>query len=281
MKIAWLLCASTLLAETVLVDGKKIFYRAEGNGKETILFIHGWSCNETFFLPQREGLSKSYRVIALDLPGHGKSESFDRYSIDLFVRAVEAVRVKENAGRPWLVAHSMGAVVAREFGKKNPGLARGFVFVDGSIFRLPPDEAGRERWKQMMENLAQRFSPALEKQVRERNVSEFLGNLYADATPTEFRLMILGQILQTRPTTSEGAFRALADLKLWDDAALAQPVLFLRAGRQAPPGEEQYLRGLFPQLRYKFVPGVSHFLQLERPDEVTRDIAEFLRSVQK
>lgn len=242
----------------------------------TLFLIHGWSCNETFWLPQREEFRKSYRAISIDLPGHGKSEEFPQYSMELFARAVEAVRVKEQAVQIVLVGHSMGAVVAREYAKKHSSKVRAFVFIDGSIFRLPPEEAGRERWRQMMEGLAARFSPALEKVVRERNISEFLSNMYAPETPREFQLMVLNQVLRTKAETAEGAFRAMADLRLWDDAALRQPALFLRAGRQEPPGESEYLQELFPGLSYKYLAGVSHFLHLEKPELVNKEVLSFL-----
>ncbi len=279
MKTAILLFfASSIWAATAKLDGRGIHYRVEGQGKETLVFIHGWSCNETFFAPQLEEFRKTHRVIALDLPGHGKSDSFPTLSIGLFAQAVESVRAQEKAERVILVGHSMGAIVARQHGRLFPNVAQGFVFLDGSIFQLPPDDAGRQRWSGMIEALAARFSPTVEKKTRERNVSEFLSNMYAPTTPREFQLMILGQVLQTKPETSEGAMRAMGELGLWDNLVLKQPTLAIRAGRQGPPGEEPYLRSLFPRLQYKFWSGVSHFLQLEKPEDTNRAIAEFLRS---
>lgn len=272
----WLM-VMTLEAATARLDGRQIHYRVEGQGKSTLVFIHGWSCNETFFLPQVEEFRKTHRVIAIDLPGHGKSEAFPQLSVPLFARAVEAVRAQEKATMPVLVGHSLGAVVARQYGRMFPGVAKGFVFLDGAIYQLPADEAGRARWSEMIRGLAQRFGPGLEKKVRERNISEFLSNLYTANTPREFQLMILGQVLQTKAETSEGAMRAMADLQLWDGLALRQPTLAIRAGRQAPPGEEAYLRSLFPDLQYRFWEGVSHFLQLEKPEDTNREIKEFLR----
>lgn len=272
------LCVVNCWAATAQLDGKRIYYRAEGQGSQALLFIHGWSCNETFFLPQMEEFRKAHRVISIDLPGHGKSDAFPQLSVDLFARAVEAVRVQEKALRPVLVGHSMGAVVARQHGRLFPGVAKGFVFLDGSIFQLPPDEAGRARWSEMIDGLARRFSGSLEKKVRERNVSEFLSNMYTPSTPREFQLMILGQVLQTRPETSEASMRAMTDFKLWDGLVLKQPALAIRAGRQAPAGEEAYLKSLFPNMKYKFWAGVSHFLQLEKPEDTNREITEFLRS---
>jgi pimeloyl-ACP methyl ester carboxylesterase len=281
MRWFFLLLAVNLGAATATLDGRKIFYRAEGPAKETLIFVHGWSANETFFLPQVEEFRKSHRVITLDLPGHGKSEMFQTFSMELCARAVEAVRLQEKAAHPVLIGHSMGALVIREYAKRYAGQARALVFLDGSIFRLPPDEAGREGWRQGFEAIAARFSPQLDKAVRERHMSQLLSSMYAENTPREFQLMILGQVLQTRPETSQGAMLAIADLANWDEKPLPQPTLFLRAGKQAPPGDEQFLRGLFPKLRYNFMPGVSHFLHLETPEAVNREIADFLRSLAK
>lgn len=272
------LAAFCLPAETTLLEGRKIFYRQAGKGPITLALIHGWSCDHTFLDAQFTEFQKTHHVISLDLPGHGQSESPKALTMQSFVDALEAVRQATKSNALVLVGHSMGSIVAREYTRKYPKLVHGMVFLDGSIFQLPPGGADRDRWSEGITRLANSFGPGQDQQVRERAVSVFLSNMYSDETPRELRMSILRKVLTTAPETSRDAMMAMADLKLWDDQVQAVPVLALRAGRQKPPAEEVYLKGLFPKVQYKFMPGLSHFLMMEAPAQVNEEIRLFLKA---
>ncbi len=274
-----ILLAWSLHAETVLLNGKKIYYEVSGAGPKSLILIHGWACDHSFFEGQWKELSKDHRVIALDLPGHGQSELAVPLTMENFARVVELVRKITQASKPVLIGHSLGAAVAREHARRFPKVASALIFLDGSIFQLPPVEADRERWSETITALAKSFGPANEKQVRERNISVFLSNMYDESTTREFRMMVLRKILATSPETAQGAMQSMADLKLWKEDVMQIPVLALRAGQRPPPNEGAYLKSLFPQLQYKFLPGVSHFLMLEKPAEVNAEIRTFLKGI--
>jgi len=66
----------TLVARPALaadVDGAKIHWTSTGSGP-AVIFVHGWTCDESSWQGQVPAFSKQYRVITLDLPGHGKSD---------------------------------------------------------------------------------------------------------------------------------------------------------------------------------------------------------------
>ena len=98
------------------VDGMDIHSSSAGAGP-TIVFVHGWTCDSSSWAGQVPAFAKDHRVITLDLPGHGRSESPQdgKLSMDVFARAVEAVRAEANAERIVLVGHSMGAPVIRQY----------------------------------------------------------------------------------------------------------------------------------------------------------------------
>lgn len=273
-----LLLTTPLFSTDISFQGRKLHYTSTGSGEKTLILIHGWACDSSFFSEQIKALSATHRVIALDLPGHGQSESPGILTMDLFAQATEAVRLHAKANKPILVGHSMGATVARQHVRLYPNSAAALVFLDGSIFQLPPGEQDRVRWSEMITALAKSFGPTNEKAVRERAISAFLSNMYSDSTPRELRLEILRKILATSPDTALGAMQAMADLSIWREDSIQIPVLVLRAGKQKPPNEVPYLKGLFPRIKYKYMPGVSHFLMLEKPVEVNAEINNFLRS---
>src|ERR1700676_3504702 len=86
----------SVLASAASVDGISIHSTVRGRGTKTIVFVHGWTCDESSWREQVPYFEKNYRVITLDLPGHGKSGSPSKgpLTMDLFARSIEAVRVE-------------------------------------------------------------------------------------------------------------------------------------------------------------------------------------------
>src|SRR5207245_5140002 len=116
------------------LDGAKIHYVNFGKGDEALVLIHGWTCNIDNWRDQFADFAKRNRVIAIDLPGHGKSDKPQvTYSMDYFARAVDAVMRDAKVKRAVLVGHSMGTPVARQFYRKYPEKTLAIVIVDGSL----------------------------------------------------------------------------------------------------------------------------------------------------
>ena len=138
LRMALALSLSLLTVEPAAaasVDGVEIHSTVAGNGPKTIIFVHGWTCDESSWAGQVPAFDDTYRVVTLDLPGHGKSDAPapDAFSMDLFAKAVEAVRQEVGADKVVLVGHSMGAVVIREYALDYPEHVAGLVAVDGPL----------------------------------------------------------------------------------------------------------------------------------------------------
>src|SRR5262245_16814988 len=133
--LACLALAVCLPASAATVDGIHLHSSSSGKGAKTLIFVHGWTCDDTSWAEQVPELSKHYRVITLDLPGHGKSGSpkNGKFTMDLFARAVEAVRAEANANKVVLVGHSMGTPVIRQYARLYPQHVAGLVVVDGVL----------------------------------------------------------------------------------------------------------------------------------------------------
>src|SRR5262245_56490618 len=123
------------LATAATVDGIQLHSSSYGKGPKTVILVHGWTCDETSWREQITALSKDYRVITLDLPGHGKSGSPKDgvFSMELFARAVEAVRNEAKAEKVVLAGHSMGTPVVVQYARMFPQHTSALVFVDGLV----------------------------------------------------------------------------------------------------------------------------------------------------
>jgi pimeloyl-ACP methyl ester carboxylesterase len=95
-------------------------------GAPAIVFVHGTRLTRASWTAQLEALSEAYRVVALDLPGHG---SLADRPFTLAAATDELSRVIETAagGRAVVVGLSLGGYVAMDLAARRPDLVRGLV----------------------------------------------------------------------------------------------------------------------------------------------------------
>ncbi len=117
------------------VDGCLIHYRDVGAGKPLIL-LHGSFSSLHVFEPWVTILEKNFRVISMDLPGHGLSgESPDNdYSMDMFVRYLHRLLVHLNIRSATLAGNSLGGWLAWEFTVANPERVDHLVLINAAGF---------------------------------------------------------------------------------------------------------------------------------------------------
>src|SRR3982750_3322962 len=117
--------ALPLMAADVTYDGAKVHYESYGKGTDAVVFIHGWTCDLTFWRGQAPVYEKR-RSLLIDLPGHGQSAKPEvAYTQERFARAVEAVMSDAGVTSAVLVGHSMGGPVALTFLRLYPAKTRG------------------------------------------------------------------------------------------------------------------------------------------------------------
>ncbi|MFI5165875.1 MAG: alpha/beta fold hydrolase [Thermoanaerobaculales bacterium] len=113
------------------LDRVAIHYRAVGEGAPTVVLIHCWMCDSSIWDNVVPELSRTHRVVTLDLPGHGKSGK-DRkvWSMAAFGEDVRTVVETLHLDHVVLVGHSMGGPVMLEAARLMPGKVIGVVGVD-------------------------------------------------------------------------------------------------------------------------------------------------------
>ncbi len=120
------------------VDGRRAYAytgnRAVDPSRDTVLFVHGSGLDHTVWtLPARYFVRKGLNVLAVDLPGHGRSEGPPLDSMeamaDWIPRVLDAVGVERAA----LIGHSMGSLVVLEAAARHPERARALVLVGTGV----------------------------------------------------------------------------------------------------------------------------------------------------
>lgn len=112
-------------------DGIRIAYEAYGEGTPALVFVHGWSCDRSYWEGQLQPFSQEFKVVAVDVAGHGESGLGRKaWTMEAFGADVAAVVEKLGLERVVLIGHSMGGDVIVEAARRLKGRVAGLVWVD-------------------------------------------------------------------------------------------------------------------------------------------------------
>lgn len=116
------------MAAVTAPAGNRVAYELVGDGEVDLLLVHGITESRRSWDPLLDALSGEFRVINVDLPGHGESDPVDGYGLDRL--AVDVGYVVEEVGRgtPLAVGHSLGGFVVSVYAAQRP--VRGALNVD-------------------------------------------------------------------------------------------------------------------------------------------------------
>lgn len=113
-------------------DIHKLHFIEKGNGRETLLFIHGMGCNAGIWSNMIDKLSNTYRCISIDLPEHGESPNTAKpFTLTTLVDAVHDFIIINELDKQnlHLIGHSMGAQISIILGIRFPALFTSQVLI--------------------------------------------------------------------------------------------------------------------------------------------------------
>ncbi len=263
LALGLLVCCS-LTAKTAKLDGRKIFYETVGKGKQAVVMIHGWTCDHTFWSAQRATFSSKYRIVEIDLPGHGQSEPAPDYTMERMARAVNAVMRRERIPKATLMGHSMGGAVMLAFLRQFPDQVKSIVAVDAVII----DAAVAEKYKDMGRSFAgPEGQSAREKMVR---------GMFSSATSPELQKKILNGMLGPQEEVAVGAMTSTFSPAFWKEDRFETPLLAVIAPGPDSTVLEAGTKKRFPKAEVIVLPGTGHFLMMEKPEDFNRLVLEWL-----
>lgn len=180
--------------QVLTYEGLDIVYTDTQKADITLLFIHGWGINQTYWQDQILHFSKKYRIVTLDLPGFGQSgKNRNAWTIENYGRDITALMDSLDLRNVILIGHSMSGAVVVEAALLNASRVLGIVGVDNFKdigVMLTPElaaewavfyDSARKNYKQIItETFSQYFfAPGTDDGVRNRVLKD-IGN--ADST---------------------------------------------------------------------------------------------------
>jgi pimeloyl-ACP methyl ester carboxylesterase len=248
-----------------IVQGKRIFYIKSSTPRQTdnvVLFIHGAGGSSEVWSKQFT-LIKDYQFIALDLFGHGHSEGKPVSSIQEYSHLISNFIETLNLHSVILVGHSMGGGIVLECALTQPEWLKGMILVDtGARLRVK---------KETLEQLAQGCLPF-----------DIIPYLYSQDNPPG----ILDQALADMKKVPAEVY--LADFQACDafdrskeiqDLNLPTCIICGENDRMTPLKHSNVLHRDIPNSKLEIISSAGHMSMQEKPEEVSKVVAEFLKEV--
>lgn len=275
----------------VVVSGRRIAYLEAGAGERTCVLIHGLGSSWNAWTHTIPALARTHRVIALDLPGFGRSENPDTHTmadqLPVLAQFLDATGVQSCD----IAGHSLGTLVACELAARYPQRVDRLVLSGGPItsvlelFKRPLRTLSRN--PEVATFLVEAFSAWVPPSrfgrhlILTRRWARWLALRAYVPYPAALSVDDLSLMLAatgapaTRPTLRQG-FRYDPRPAL---AAVRQPTIIINGERDTicPPGDAHAFAMANSAVRdVHIVPGVGHFPMTEAPAEFNDHIVGFL-----
>ena len=257
------------------INGTTLYYEERGSGLPVVL-MHGFPLDHRIWSAQLDELSGQYRVIVPDLRGFGRSKSNTPFTMKSLAEDICALLRAINAIPCVLGGLSMGGYVALAFAKEYQNDLRGLMLIDT---RAEADTAEGKAGRQKMIDLARTGGS---KAVADQMMPKML----AQSTPTDQPAVAqqLRQIMEAcPPLTIEHALAAMRDREDYTAflPSIAGPTLIIVGQEDAitPPKMAEAMNQQIPRSKLVVIPGSGHMSPMEKPQDVTRAMQDFLRQV--
>lgn len=270
-----------------LNDGIRLAYIDEGKGSETILMIHGLGSYLPAWKKNIGELSKNYRVIAVDLPGYGKSSKAPHSGLMTFYAGVIGELIQKlDLGPVNLAGHSMGGQISMVLALEKPELVKRLILVDPAGFES--FTAGQKNWfKDVMtpnlvrlttveaieSNLASNFYRMpedakfmIEDRIAMRDASDF--DNYCLAVARSVHGMVDEAVLEKIPQIKTPT------LIFFGENDMLIPNRYLNPGFTSKIAENG--AALIKGSKLVMVPKCGHFMMFEKPEVFNTETRNFI-----
>lgn len=233
-----------------------------------IVFVHGSGANRTVWaLPARYFAHHGYSVLAVDLPGHGRSTGEPLTSIETMADWLVSVLDAAGVEAASVVGHSMGSLVALDLAARHPDRVRSIALL-GAAAEMPVSDALLDAEDDLAARLIVSWAHG--------DSGHFGGQKSAGS-------WVIGGALQLLREADPGVLNTdLAACNEWSGREHAPtvkaPALVIcgQRDRMARAAAGRELAELLPDSRCEVMPAAGHMMHTEKPDETLALLRSFL-----
>ncbi|HEV2881880.1 MAG TPA: alpha/beta fold hydrolase [Pyrinomonadaceae bacterium] len=260
------------------VRGIELAYEVAGAGSPLVL-LHGFPFNRTLWREQVESLSGHYRVITVDLRGHGETTATrDPAMMEEMAEDVAALLDELGIAAPVVLGGlSMGGYVALAFTRLFPARVRALLLADTrpqtdtAEARLTREETATRALNEGMQAVA----------------DAMLSKLFAPSTQAErpdVVARVREMILSTKPQGAASALRGMAvradHTKFLREISCPVLIIVGSLDQVTPLADSELMAREIRGARLEVIAGAGHVSNVERPAEFNRALENFLRELE-
>lgn len=252
------------------VDDARLYYEERGTGTP-LLLLHGLGSSGRDWDAQANHFAGQYRVLRMDLRGHGRSERGEGpYSISQFARDVAVLLRKLDAAPAHVIGLSMGGMVALELGAGAPQLVRSLVIVNSVA------DTRLHSWHDVWFYVSRRLAVQV---LGMRRVGHILAEkLFVKPDQEELRREFVERWSQNDKESYLWSIDAITKWSVTDRLDRIQvPTRFVSSDEDyTPVSEKEHAVARLPSAELTVVKDARHALPVEKPRAFHQVVDEFL-----
>ncbi len=256
-------------------DNTPIFYQSVGSGPITLVFVHGWSCNSTYWNKQVNCFKDKYQVVTIDLAGHGLSGKTTRknYSVELFAADVNAL-LQQIDSPVILIGHSMAGEVIMQAALTPNEKIKAIIGVD--TLQDLATTVTTEQTDQFLQMFAGDFKVG---------AYNFVSSMFGENDDQQLKEKIIYQMSASTPriavNTLANYFQYYTSGKAKDAAAKTTTPLYCINSELWPTNVEGNA-SVFPNYNPPlFIKNSGHFIMLTNSEEFNSKLQELIDRISK
>jgi pimeloyl-ACP methyl ester carboxylesterase len=268
--------------QVATVGGLRIHYLDWGaNGKQPLVLLHGIARVAHNFDHLAPHFTKDYRVIAVDMRGHGDSgwHPDGAYLVEDYVSDVEGLIAQLALRNIVLWGNSTGGRVAQMIAGRHPELVSAVIVEDvgperpaaisnGRAARMAKEENGWASHDELFAKL---------KSGSPRTADAVLRNFVEHGA----RRREDGRVIWKR---DPAILKGFVPTELWDTVRrIEAPIVYILGGASTivPPETQAQLKHELPQAKIVTMPGLGHYPSDEKPEEFLAIVDRFLAGAKR
>jgi pimeloyl-ACP methyl ester carboxylesterase len=267
----------SMTAKQITIRDKQveINYFQQGKGDTTLLFLHGWCIDGTYWKNQVDYFSKNCNVYAIDLPGFGKSKAErTNWTIEEYANDVTAIIDAMNLKNVVIIGHSMAGEIMLQTALSNNSKIVGIVGVDN--FKFIDVAFTPEQMKQMTD-----FFPMLQNDFKNSAPVYADMMLFHPTTSKEVKDRVKTDFANCDSVIGYGTFMNQMQYAYTDAQRLEQLnyKLYLINSDGFPTNEIGLINHCKSSFQVQTIAATGHYPMIEKPTEFNLILEKVLTSM--
>jgi 3-oxoadipate enol-lactonase len=260
------------------INGITLAYSDRGTGLP-LVFLHAFPLNRTMWAQQEDALASEFRIITVDLRGHGESDApLWRYTLDQSADDVHALLNHLAIQQALFVGLSMGGYILFAFYRKYAARVKGMILADTRA------QADTEEGKQGRFQMAQTAYNKGPSTIADIMIPKLLSPTTIQARPEivqNVRRMIEGNQI----SGIAGDLMAMAErpdsIPLLSHITCPTQIIVGELDQATPPSDARLMADHIPNARLAIISGAAHLANIEQPEAFNQIVGAFASELSK